>query len=184
VNFAMANGIGERDPPEDFTLAELADVPELEPVHRPRVDADGLIRSHSQQQPTFKDDFVLTAEDTDTTDYEKLQPPEGLSPGERRMMCAEPAPVVYIEEPERPLWQFTTLEMFWLMSFMSVGFAIMYYLPPAEVAGVLGLLALGGQFLLMRFPPDSRHVRLGAYTLLIMYVCAAAVAFVVHTTSG
>jgi hypothetical protein len=174
----------EHQDQEEFLLAELADPPAPEPIYRPRVDSDGLIQSHAHQ-PAFKDDFVLAAaEVTDTIDYENLRPPEGLSPGERRMMCAEPVPVTYIEEPERPWWQFTTVEMFWLMSFMSVGFAVMYYLPAAEVAGVLGLLALAGQLLLMRFPPDSRHIRMGAYTLLVMYVCAAAVAFVVHLASG
>ena len=71
-------------------------------------------------------------------------------------------------------------ELLWLMSFLSVGFSIMYYLPPDKVAGVLGLLALVGQGLLMRFPPESRHIRLGASVLLVMYACAAAVAFVQH----
>jgi hypothetical protein len=169
---------------EEFLLAEFAETPAPEPIYRPRVDSDGLIRSHAHQ-PAFKDDFVLaSAEDADTIDYENLRPAEGLSPGERRMLCAEPVRVTYIEEPERPWWQFTTIEMFWLMSFASVGFAIMYYLPAAEVAGVLGLLALAGQLLLMRFPPDSRHIRMGAYMLLVMYVFAAAVAFVVHLVSG
>jgi hypothetical protein len=172
------NGQSQSNPP-DYLLAEVAAPTPDQTSPQPNVDSDGLIRS--QAQPLFKDDFVVAAcDELDTVDYEKLLPPEGLSPVQRRAISAEPIPLTVEEEPERSLLQFTMTELFWLMTFLSVGFAVMYYLPPAQVAGVLGLVALAGQGLLMRFPPESRHVRLGAYMLLVMYVCAAAVAFGAH----
>lgn len=134
-----------------------------------------------QAQPMFRDEFVLAAaDDADSAEYEKLQPPQGLSPAERRILTAEPIPLTVEEEPQRPLTQFTMTELLGLTSFLSVGFAAMYYLPPAHVAGVLGLLALVGVGLLMQFPPESRHVRLAASTLLVMYACASVVAFIQH----
>ena len=137
--------------------------------------------SSEDARPLFKNDFVLaTADNGDAAEYEKLLPPEGISPAERRILTTEPIPLTIEEEPPRPLTQFTMPELLGLMTFLSVGFAVMYYLPPAQVAGVLGLLALVGQGVLTAFPPDNRHIRLGASVLLIMYACAAAVAFVQH----
>lgn len=130
-------------------------------------------------KPTFRDDFVLPVHnDDDLSAYEKLQPPAGLSPAVRRALTTEPISLTDDPEPERPLTQFTVSELLGLMTFLSIGFAVMYYLPPAQVAGVLGLLALAGQGLLVCFPPENRHLRLGASVLLVMYACAAAVAFV------
>jgi hypothetical protein len=128
-------------------------------------------------QPLFKNEFVLEATAEEIAAYENLRPAEGLSPAQRRAISAEPIALTVEEEPERPLTQFSMTELFWLTTFLCVGFAVMYYLPADKVAGVLGLLALAGQGLLMRFPPENRHIRLGAYALLVMYVCAAAVAF-------
>jgi hypothetical protein len=174
-------------PPQDWTLDEVVSSPhppaELSPPaeYRPRVDSDGLITS---QGPVFKDDFVLEVpEEADTSEYEHLLPPEGISPAQRRAMVAPPIPLTEEEEPVRPLWQFSMTEMLWLTTFLAIGFAVMYYLPPDRVAGVLGLLALVGQALVMRFPPEQRHIRIAAAVLLILYVCAAAVAFVMHLLS-
>lgn len=165
----------ERSQPPELSLADLPDDP---PTPRSLVDSDGLIRGSA---PTFRDEFsIAAAMDEDTSEYEKLRPPEGLSPSVRRALTAEPIRLTIEEEPERPLTQFTMTELMWLTSFLSVGFAVMYYLPPDKVAGVLGLLALAGQGLLMRFPPESRHIRLGASALLVMYACAAGVAFLQH----
>jgi hypothetical protein len=167
--------------PVDFTLAEVVETSSEStlPGLRPLVDCNGLIQSHTG--PLFRDDFVLAATtDDDASEYEQLKPPEGLSPAQRRAITTEPVPLTVEEEPERPLLQFSMTELLWLMTFVSAGFAIMHYLPPDHVAGVLGLLALVGQGLLMRFPPESRHIRLGASALLVMYACAAVVAFVQH----
>jgi hypothetical protein len=162
---------------DELTLADLA--PGV-PRPRSRTDSDGLIRDHDH--PTFKDDFVLaaSADADDTTDYERLLPPDGMSPAERRALNMPLIPLTIEEEPQRPLTQFTVAEMFGLTTFLSVGFAVMYYLPPDKVAGVLGILALVGQGVLMRFPPENRHVHLGASVLLVMYGIAAAVAFCQH----
>ena len=163
--------------PPDLTLDDLA--AEL-PLRRvTAANSDHLIRG--QNEKVFRDDFVVPAHEAeDSSEYEKLRPPEGLSPAVRRAITAEPIPLTVEEEPERPLTQFTMTELLWLMSFVCVGFSVMYYLPPNQVAGVLGILALLGQGLLMRFPPESRHIRLGASVLLVMYACAALVAFVQH----
>lgn len=170
------------DKPDDRDAREVDDFFELpEPErprweHRPRVDSDGLIISAG---PTFKNDFVRDVPDDEDVDIE-LRPPEGLSPAQRRAIATPPIPLTVEEEEEPPLWQFSMVELMVLMTFFSAGFAVMYYLPPAQVAGVLGLLALVGQGLMMRFPPETRHVRLAAMTLLVMYGLAASVAFVQH----
>ena len=168
-------------PTEDWTLDEVVPPSQPAPEYRPRVDSDGLILSGG---PVFKDEFVLgVPEDDDTVEYEHLQPPEGISPAERRAITAPPIPLTVEDEPVRPLLQFTMTELLWLTTFLAGGFAVMYYLPPDKVAGVLGLLALAGQALVMRFPPEQRHIRMAAAVLLILYVCAAAVAFVMHLLS-
>jgi hypothetical protein len=175
-----------KDETEDFTLAELAELADSAVIdddkeYRPRVSSER--RAAKPAGPVFRDDFVLATTDEANEDdaaYESLLPPEGLSPAQRRAITAEPIPLTVEEEPQRPLTQFTMVELLCLMSFLCVGFSIMYYLPPAKVAGVLGLLALAGQGLLMRFPPENRHIRLAASVLLIMYGCAAVVAFVQH----
>ena len=171
---------GEATPeePEDLTITEAPPAAAPAPLPRPTVDGDGLIRSHTRL--SRRDDVIMAADDDDDAEYQTLRPAEGLSPAARRALTADPIPLTVEEEPERPLMQFTMAELLWLMSFLSVGFAVMYYLPSDKVAGVLGLLALLGQGMLMRFPPENRHVRLAATVLLIMYACAAFVAFVQH----
>ena len=166
-------GAATPEEPEDLTITDAPPAAARAPLPRPTVDGDGLIRSH-----TPRDNGLLATEDD--AEYEKLRPAEGLSPAARRALTADPVPLTVEEEPELPLLQFTMAELLWLMSFLSVGFAVMYYLPSDKVAGVLGLLALLGQGMLMRFPPENRHVRLAATVLLIMYACAAFVAFVQH----
>ncbi len=161
---------------DDLTLADAADDPPRRTTSP--LDSDGLIRSRNE--PTFRDEFVIpVGDDDDLAAYEKLQPPTGISPAVRRALTAEPIPLTVEQDPERPLTQFTMTELFWLMTFLAGGFAVMHYLPLDQVAGVLGLLALVGQGLL-RFPPENRHIRLGASALLVMYACAAAVAFGQH----
>lgn len=113
-------------------------------------------------------------------DYTSLAPPQGLSVVQRRIICMDPIPLSEEEETGPPLTQFTLREVLVLMTFLSIGLAIMYYLPARQVAGVLGLLALIGQGLLMRYPPMHRHANLAAWTLLAMYVIAAATAFIQH----
>lgn len=168
-------------PSADWTLDEVVHAPAPQPEYRPRVDGDGLIVSRG---PLFKDEFVVDVpEDDDAIEYEHLQPADGISPAERRALTAPPIPLTVEEEPVRPLLQFTMNELLWLTTFLAGGFAVMYYLPPDKVAGVLGLLALAGQALVMRFPPEQRHIRMAAAVLLILYVCAAAVAFVMHLLS-
>ena len=163
--------------PEEFTfLAES-------------VDGDATVEYHvlSEREemqrraaagPTFRDDFVLgiPAEVADEAEI-PIRPPEGMSPAERRNLTSEPIPVT-VEDEERPFSQFTMIELMWLMTFFSAGFAVLYYFPLAESAGVLGLLALVGQGLIMRFPPENRHIRLAAYALLVMYGFAALASIV------
>ena len=158
--------------PDDILLGELVELP-VEPSYVPQA-----VEKTPPAGPLFRDEFVLA----ETSDQEELAlslaPPEGLSPTERRIATMEPIPLTIDEEPK--LTQFTLWELMILMTFLSVGLSTIYYLPPSDVAGVLGLLALVGQGLLMRFPPDNRHVNLAAWSLLAMYFVAAAVAFFQH----
>jgi hypothetical protein len=160
-------------PPPDFAfLAESVDDDQ---------DVEYRVLSESEEAqrraavgPTFRDEFVLGLNEDIAADANfTVRPPEGISPAERRALTADLAPVTVEEEPERPLTQFSLLELMWLTTFFAAGFSVFYYFPLAESAGVLGLLALIGQGLIMRFPPESRHVRLAAYSLLIMYAVAA-----------
>jgi hypothetical protein len=134
----------------------------------------------------FRDDFVLACS-ADEAEYPlpPLAPPEGFSPTERRLISTEPRCVVEEEdEPQRPLTQYTLRELMSLTTFLSVGLALVYYLPAHYVAGVLGILSLVGQGLLMRFPPENRHVKLAAGMLLIMYAVSLSAAFIQHFYSG
>lgn len=164
---------------DEFLVAESVPEPADEPQYRPRlIPAPEAVPAG----PLFKDDFVLaaTSDSDDGIEYLQLKPPDGLSPVQRRILTMNPIPLTEEVEEERPLTQFTLQEMMVLTTFLSVGLSIMYYFPPDMVAGVLGLLALVGQGLLMRFPPENRHIRLAAWVLLGMYAVAAATAFLQH----
>ncbi len=163
---------------EIILLAEHVPTEPSDSEYRPRyIDPPDPLAA----RPLFKDDFVLaqTTESDEGIEYVNLQPPEGLSPAQRRIVCMEPIPLTE-EDVQRPFFQFSLKEMMVLSTFLSVGLAIMHYFPPDMVAGVLGFLALVGQGLLMRFPPENHHIRLAAWTLLAMYAVAAATAFVQH----
>jgi hypothetical protein len=109
-----------------------------------------------------------------------LASPEGLSPHERHVLTLDPIPLSDENDPGRPLTQFSLRELMALVTFFSAGMAVIYYLPADKVAGVLGVLALVGQGLLMRFPPENRHVLFAAWFLLAMYFVAAATALAQH----
>src|SRR5689334_125023 len=98
---------GATGTPEDFTPSELVDgtaEPPTLPL-RPLIDRDGLVST--RQGPLFRDDFVLaTTSEQDAAEYERLAPPEGLSPAQRRVITTEPIPLTVEEEPERRMMQF------------------------------------------------------------------------------
>lgn len=170
-------------PPPDFTF--LAESVEDATIGEYRVLSE---REETQRRavagPTFRDDFVLgLPEDVAADPNFNILPPEGISPAERRALTADLVPVTVEEEPERPITQFSLLELMWLMTFFAAGFSVFYYFPLAESAGVLGLLALIGQGLLMRFPPENRHVRLAAYGLLVMYMIAVLASMIQYLSS-
>jgi hypothetical protein len=170
-------------PPPDFAfLAESAD--EASEVEYRVLSEREEAQRRAAAGPTFRDDFVLGLHEDVAADANfTVLPPEGISPAERRALTADLVPVTVEEEPERPLTQFSLLELMWLMTFFAAGFSVFYYFPLAESAGVLGLLALLGQGLLMRFPPENRHVRLGAYALLMMYVVAVGASLIQYLGS-
>jgi hypothetical protein len=109
-----------------------------------------------------------------------LSPPDGLSPQQRHLITLDAIPLSEDIDPGRPLSQFSLRELMALLTFFSVGMAVICYLPANLVAGVLGVLALVGQGLLMRFPPQNRHALFAAWCLMAMYFLAAAVAFGQH----
>lgn len=159
--------------PDEILLGDLVDLP-AEPTYVPQA-----VNTHSSIAPHFRSDVVLaeSAELDDTVPA--LAPPEGLSPTERRAISLAPIPLT-IEDDAQKLSQFTLWELMILMTFLSIGLSTLYYLPPQQVAGVLGLLALIGQGLLMRFPPENRHINLAAWCMLGMYFVAVVVALCQH----
>ncbi|HTN76378.1 MAG TPA: hypothetical protein VL096_14065 [Pirellulaceae bacterium] len=164
-------------PPEPVVLAEITDTSRGDESYHPAANPQAV---QSTPGPLFQDEFMLASSvENDRTAELALAPPDGLSPVERRILTLPPVPLSE-EVSDRPLSQFTLWELLILMTFLSVGCSIVYYLPINQVAGVLGLLALVGQGLLMRYPPDNRHIRLTGWLLLGMYVVAAVTAFVQH----
>jgi hypothetical protein len=141
---------------------------------------DHRARQRKDGRAYFEKEAPLVIEEEVEIDYDRLAPPDGLSPAERLMLGAPRPAEVEEAVPERPLTQFTIIEMMWLVTFLSMGMAVLYYLPPAKVAGVMGILALVGLVVLMRFPPENRHVKISVWLLLGMYALASLVAWVQH----
>jgi hypothetical protein len=163
-------------PPPEFTILAESVAGGEEAEYRVLSEREDAAR-RATAGLTFRDDFVLAAaDDADGADNQDanitLRPPDGLSPAERRALTVDSIAVT-ADDPQRSRLQFSMVELFWLMTFFSAGFAVLHYFPLAESAGVLGLLALIGQGLIMRFPPENRHIRLAGYALLMMYGLAA-----------
>ncbi len=123
-------------------------------------------------------DPVLASEVVEVENIYRVLPAEVPSREEQLRQLDPPPPLPVRATIVRPRFQFSVLDLMVLMVGVAAGLAGGTWMPADIFAACLGLVTLGGLFLVHLYPPESHTGNLIWGTLVLSYIIAVLAALV------